>query len=76
MEKATSVTIVESDYWKALINQIANQNQILDLITQNQVNEDTINHYSAQIILQLKKRMTEQENSIQKELKKRALLTS
>lgn len=41
----------------------------LSTIEQNQVDEKMINHYSAQIILQLKKRMTEQENTIQKELK-------
>lgn len=45
MEKAASVTIVENDYWKALINQTANQNQILDLIMQNQVNEERITRY-------------------------------
>ncbi len=64
-----TVTIVESDYWKALINLNRTQNQQLSTIEQNQVNEETINHYSAQIILQLKKRMTEQDSMIQKELK-------
>lgn len=69
MEQASQVTIVESDYWKALINLNRSQNQQLNLISENQVNEDTISHYSAQILLQLKKNITEQENLIQKELK-------
>lgn len=55
MEQATQVTIVESDYWKALINLNRNQNQQLSTIEQNQVDEETISHYSAQIILQVEK---------------------
>ncbi len=64
MEQASQVTILESDYWKALINLNKNQNQQLTFIEQNQVTEDTINHYSTQIIIQLKKRISEQENTI------------
>lgn len=64
IEQASQVTIVESDYWKALIQLNRNQNQQLNQISENQVNEELINHYSAQIILQLKKRISEQENTI------------
>ena len=49
MEKATSVTIVESDYWKALIELNRNQNRQLSLIVEEQVNEELIDQYSTQI---------------------------
>lgn len=42
MEKAASVTIVESDYWKALINLNRNQNQMLNSILETKPDKETI----------------------------------
>lgn len=58
MEKATSVTIAESDYWKALIELNRNQNRQLSLIAEEQVNEELIDQYSVQIFYQLSKEIS------------------
>ena len=65
MEKATSVTIAESDYWKALIELNRNQNRQLSLIAEEQVNEELIDQYSVQIFYQLSKEISEQTDTIQ-----------
>ena len=65
MEKATSVTIAESDYWKAVIELNRNQNRQLSLIAEEQVNEELIDQYSVQIFYQLSKEISEQTDTIQ-----------
>lgn len=65
MEKATSVTIAESDYWKALIELNRNQNRQLNLIAEKQVNEELIDQYSTQIFYQLSKEILDQTDTIQ-----------
>lgn len=65
MEKATSVTIAESDYWKALIELNRNQNRQLNLIAEKQVNEELIDQYSTQIFYQLSKEILDQTGTIQ-----------
>ena len=69
MEKAASVTIVESDYWKALINLNRNQNQMLNSILETKPDKEMIAGESEWIVQQIKKKISEQESSIQKLLK-------
>ena len=69
MEQASQVTIVESDYWKALINLNRNQNQMLNSILETKPDKETIAGESDWIVQQIKKKILEQENTIYTQLK-------
>ena len=72
MEQASQVTIVESDYWKALINLNRNQNQELSIMSkqlESKAETESVTNMLNSAITITNRKMEEKTNSIKSELK-------